>query len=203
MRDGVDVGGDWYSVVRIDDSQVAFVVGDVSGRGVSAAALMARLRFTIRAYLLEGHGPDVVLQMCANHIDIVEDDHFATVLVGLVDLPTRRVTLANAGHPEPLVVSEGKAVYASTEVGPPLGTSPARYPTTSFTMQRGSLLLAYTDGIVERRDEHLDVGLARLAAAVTVLDTRNLDAGLDEVLRRMVPTASEDDIALLALGWTQ
>jgi serine phosphatase RsbU (regulator of sigma subunit) len=70
-------------------------------------------------------------------------------------------------------------------------------------MQPGSLLLAYTDGIVERRDEHLDVGLARLAAAVTVLDTRNLDAGLDEVLRRMVPAASEDDIALLALGWTQ
>jgi serine phosphatase RsbU (regulator of sigma subunit)/type II secretory pathway pseudopilin PulG len=201
--DGVDVGGDWYSVVRIDDSQVAFVVGDVSGRGVSAAALMARLRFTIRAYLLEGHGPDVVLQMCADHIDIVEDDHFATVLVGLVDLPTRRVTLANAGHPEPLVVSEGKAVYASTEVGPPLGTSPARYRTTSFTMRPGSLLLAYTDGIVERRDEHLDVGLARLAAAVTVLDTRNLDAGLDEILRRMVPGASEDDIALLALGWTQ
>ena len=66
---------------------MAFVVGDVSGRGVSAAALMARLRFTLLAYLLEGHAPDVVLDMCAGQIDIAEDGHFATVLTGVVDLP--------------------------------------------------------------------------------------------------------------------
>jgi serine phosphatase RsbU (regulator of sigma subunit) len=199
---GVDVGGDWYSVVGVDESHVAFVVGDVSGRGVSAAALMARLRFTIRAYLMEGHGPDVALQMSSRQIDIAEDGHFATVLIGLVDLPTRELTLANAGHPEPLVVSRGEAVYVPTEVGPPLGTAPAQYERTTFTMPPGSMLLAYTDGLIERRDEAIDTGLERLAeAAVTAAERPTLEGVLDVVLQRMVQQASEDDIALLALAW--
>jgi hypothetical protein len=97
--DGVDIGGDWYSIVVIDDRHFAFVIGDISGRGVSAAAVMARLRFTTRAYLLEGHPPETVLRMCASQLDINDDGHFATVLIGLVDRDTREVTLANAGHP--------------------------------------------------------------------------------------------------------
>ena len=197
---GVDVGGDWYSVAPVDDARVAFVVGDVSGRGVSAAALMARLRFTLLAYLLEGHAPDVVLDMCARQIDIAEDGHFATVLTGVADLPSGMVTVANAGHPAPLVVTGSQAVYAPTQVGPPLGTWPARYAATSFELARGAVLLAYTDGLIERRGESLDVGLARLAdAAVRASDRPSLEATLDGVLELMVPEASEDDVALLAL----
>lgn len=199
---GVDVGGDWYGVVPLDEEHAAFVVGDVSGRGVSAATLMARLRFTIRAYLMEGHGPDAVLEMCASQIDIEEDGHFATVLVGVVDIPARRVTLANAGHPEPLLISGGRAVYAATAVGPPLGTWPARYATTTVTLEAGSTLLAFTDGLIERRDESLDAGLERLAgAAVTAAGRGGLEAAVDGVLELMLQQTSEDDIAVLALAW--
>ena len=67
---GVDVGGDWYSIVGIDDTHFGFVVGDVSGRGVEAAAIMARIRFTIRAYLLEGHSPSKALHMCSEQLDV-------------------------------------------------------------------------------------------------------------------------------------
>jgi serine phosphatase RsbU (regulator of sigma subunit) len=198
---GVDVGGDWYSVARVDETQVAFVVGDVSGRGVSAAALMARLRFTMLAYLLEGHGPDAVLDMCARQIDLAEDGHFATVLIGVVDLPSGVVTVANAGHPPPLLVSAGQAVYAPTIVGPPIGTWPAHYETTSFEMTPGCMLLAYTDGLIERRGESLGVGLERLAdAAVRAAGRSTLESTLDGVLELMVQEASEDDIALLALA---
>jgi serine phosphatase RsbU (regulator of sigma subunit) len=179
---------------------VAFVVGDVSGRGVSAAALMARLRFTMLAYLLEGHPPDAVLDMCARQIDITDDGHFATVLIGVVDLPSGVVTVANAGHPPPLVVTGAQASYASTLVGPPLGTWAARYETTSFEVPPSSMLLAYTDGLIERRGESLDVGLERLAvAAVRAAGSPSLDAALDCVLELMVRGASEDDVALLAL----
>ncbi len=198
----MDVGGDWYSLVVIDDTHVAFVVGDVSGRGLSAATVMGRLRFTIRAYLVEGHAPDVVLRMCAGQVDIVDDGHFATVLIGMIDLLTREVTLVNAGHPEPLVVSDGEAAYARTEVGPPLGTFPAEYASTRFTMAPGSMLLAYTDGLVERRGELLDIGLHRLAtSARSAASADSLDSVLTSVLADMAQDTSEDDTALLAIMW--
>ena len=103
--DGVDIGGDWYGCIALDDGHFSFVVGDVSGRGLSAATVMARLRFTIRAYLLEGHAPEVVLGMCSRQLDLEEDGHFSTVLVGVGDLTSGEVTLASAGHPAPLVLS--------------------------------------------------------------------------------------------------
>ena len=103
--DGVDVGGDWYSLVQVDDERFAFVVGDVSGRGVNAATIMAQLRYTVRAYLLEGHRPGAVLEMCSRQLDIADDGHFATILVGIGDLSSREITLANAGHMNPLLLS--------------------------------------------------------------------------------------------------
>ena len=198
----MDVGGDWYSMLVIDHDHVAFVLGDVSGRGLSAATVMARLRFTIRAYLLEGHAPDVVMQMCSGQLDIIDDGHFATVLIGMVDLTTREVTLVNAGHPEPLVVTAGEVTYARTEVGPPIGTCAATYLSTTFRMEPGSTLLAFTDGLVERRGELLDIGLERLAAAArSATAADSLDGMLSSVLAQMAQDTSEDDTALLAFRW--
>ncbi len=105
---GVQIGGDWYSIIRVDDNTFAFVVGDVSGRGIDAAALMGRVRFTLRAYLLEGHRPEVALEMCARDVDLGHDRHMATALVGVGDLNTRRITIANAGHLPPLVIADGQ-----------------------------------------------------------------------------------------------
>ena len=186
---GVDIGGDWYSVIAIDETHVGFVVGDVSGRGVSAASVMARLRFTMRAYLLEGHPPDVVLTMCGSQLDVVEDGHFATVLVGLVDLATREVVLANAGHPEPLVIQGGRAEYVATKVGVPLGVDRGAYLTTGVVMAAGSVLLAFTDGLDR---------LARAAADPPA----SLDDFIGGLVRELTGNASEDDVAVLALRWS-
>src|SRR5262249_51869070 len=91
-----DIGGDWYGVVRLEDGRFVFVVGDVSGRGVSAAAVMASLQFACRAYALEGHPPSRILDQLMKNVEITRDGHFATVLCGLVDVGTHQVTLANA-----------------------------------------------------------------------------------------------------------
>ncbi len=198
--DGVDVGGDWYSLVQIDDQHFGFVVGDVSGRGVGAATIMAQLRYTVRAYLMEGHGPGAVLGMCSRQLDIDVDGHFATVLVGVGDLGSREITLANAGHMNPLLVSGDQTSFVETTVGPPIGIGPVTYAETTVAMAPGSTLLAFTDGLIERRGEDIDRGFERLADAAT-----ELGPTLEGVLSRLLTTVAEDtagdDIAILAFRW--
>jgi serine phosphatase RsbU (regulator of sigma subunit) len=198
--EGVDIGGDWYSLIRVDDRHFAFVVGDVSGRGVGAATLMARLRFTIRAYLLEGHAPDVVLEMCSRDPDVIDDGHFATVLVGVGDLESGEITLANAGHLNPLLLSGAGSEFVSTHVGLPLGIAATTYRSKKIIMATGSALLAFTDGLVERRGEDIDIGLRRLAEAATALDPA-LEALVGDLVSDLAPSGSEDDIAILAFRW--
>ncbi len=198
---GVDIGGDWYSVIQIDDDHMGFVVGDVSGRGVDAAAIMARIRFTLHAYLVNGDSPDMALSLCSRQLNISVNGHMATAIVGIANLRTRDITLANAGHLNPLVVNGGQVQFVATAVGPPLGVGVNSYAATTLTMPRGSMFLAFTDGLVERRTEDLDVGLHRLAdiAASTV---RPLESLVSTVLATMTGDGSEDDIAILAFEWT-
>lgn len=198
--DGVDIGGDWYGCIALDDRHFGFVVGDVSGRGLSAATVMARLRFTIRAYLLEGHAPEVVLEMCSRQLDLEEDGHFSTVLVGVGDLTSGEVTLASAGHPSPLVLSGSGPQYVDLERGLPLGIEPSTYVSTNVSLAPGSTLLAFTDGLVERRGESIDVGLRRLAEAAT-RPVETLDDLISSLIDRLAESGAEDDIAVLALRW--
>ena len=135
--EGIDIGGDWYSMVSLGDDHFGFAVGDVSGRGIRAATVMARLRFTIRAYLMEGHDPATVLNLCANQIDLSTDGHFATVLVGVGDVETREIAFASAGHFSPLLIDDTGAVYADLDVGLPLGVIESRYHQRSITMAPG------------------------------------------------------------------
>lgn len=197
---GVDIGGDWYSVVLLDERHFAFVVGDVSGRGISAAAIMARLRFTVRAYLLEGHPPHIVLEMCSRQLDIETDGHFATVLVGIGEMDSRRITLANAGHLNPLVVDGATATYVESSAGLPIGVNPTTYTAISFVMPPGSMLVAFTDGLVERRGEGIDLGLQRLAEAAC-RPAGSLDLLLTELTSEVVGPELNDDIAVLAFRW--
>jgi serine phosphatase RsbU (regulator of sigma subunit) len=198
----MEVGGDWYSIVPIDDRHFAFVVGDVSGRGLSAAAVMARLRFTLRAYLMEGHLPDRALVMCAREIDLIDDRHFATVLAGVGNLETREITLASAGHFSPLLLTDTTTEYVPTTVGVPLGvTPPSDYQLTSCVMPPGSAMVAFTDGLVERRGEDLLTGLNRLVRA-TSPRAESLDDTLTGILTAMGHDGSEDDVAILAFRWS-
>jgi serine phosphatase RsbU (regulator of sigma subunit) len=198
---GVDVGGDWFSAIALDERRFAFVVGDVSGRGVDAAALMARLRFTIRAFLLEGHDPATVLSKTSRQLDVLSDGHFATTVVGIGDLQTKTISLANAGHLSPLIIAAPEPYYAGTHTGVPLGVTPGTYVTTAFDMPVGATLLAFTDGLVERRGESLDTGLDRLALAAAA-PAATLDGFLTGLIETLTDGSSEDDIALLAFRWT-
>jgi serine phosphatase RsbU (regulator of sigma subunit) len=198
--DGVEIGGDWYSLVAIDDRRFAFVVGDVSGKGISAAATMARLRFTIRAYLFEGHAPEVALEMTSRQIDFRADEHFATVLVGIGDNESGQLVVANAGHLDPLIVSEHQPEYLATMRGVPLGLGPNRYESVTVHLEPGSTFLAFTDGLIERRGEIVDTGLERLLSAGAVVEP-TLEDWLNTVLSRLSTDENKDDIAVLAFQW--
>jgi serine phosphatase RsbU (regulator of sigma subunit) len=199
--DGVEIGGDWFSLIEVDERHFAFAVGDVSGKGVGAASIMARLRFTIRAYLMEGHPPDVVLGMCSRQLNVNRDGHLSTVLIGVGDIESGLITLANAGHLNPLRVADDSAEFIPTEVGLPLGVEPGSYSVTTVQLTSGSAFVAFTDGLVERRGESLDLGLGRLVQAVTG-GISSVDDLLSRLLGTLGPAGSDDDVAMLAFRWT-
>jgi len=178
-----------------------FVVGDVSGRGVQAAVVMASLHFAIRAYAAQGDPPSQILTKLCALLDIRKDGHFATVLCGHVDRSRREVALSSAGHLPPLLVSDRKGTFVDLAVGPPIGVATdATYPTTSVHVPNDCTLLAYTDGLVERRGEILDIGLEDLRQSVIRSD-RPLDRVLSDVVEELTSKGSDDDIAILGLRW--
>jgi serine phosphatase RsbU (regulator of sigma subunit) len=201
---GVEIGGDWYDLIPLDDRRFFFVVGDVSGRGVTAGSVMASLHFAIRGFVSEGHDPARVLTTAAGLLNVSRDHHFATVLCGVADIEDRSVTFANAGHLPPLLVGNGTREFVHTEVGPPIGvgTQPVYRPVT-VTVPPGGLFLAYTDGLVERRGESLDVGLDRLATVVSHggSNGRSLEDLLDHVASELAEEGQVDDTAILGVKW--
>ncbi|MGH9087023.1 MAG: PP2C family protein-serine/threonine phosphatase [Acidimicrobiales bacterium] len=203
--EGVEVGGDWYDVVDVG-GDLFFCVGDVSGRGVDAAVLMGQIRHAINAHAADGCEPDVVLEKADRLVDVARDDHFATVLCGRLRIETGDVVLANAGHLPPVIVDGDRATIATTVTGPPVGVG-GTYGRTELRLPPGAVFLAVTDGLVERRNEHLDVGLERLRRASSRAASRaggragGLDQLLDDVLSAMVPGQHHDDIAMLGIRW--
>ena len=198
----VEIGGDWYDVVRLPDARVLFVIGDVSGRGIPAATVMASLRFAVRAFASLGDAPDAILTNLAGLLSIKDDGHFATVLCCRIDLAARHLEVANAGHPAPLMISSGGASYVPTRIGVPIGaTSAPHYDVVEADLPAAGTLLLYTDGLVERRGENLDVGLARLADSVADAGDASVEDLLRRVVRDLIPDGASDDTALLGLRW--
>jgi Stage II sporulation protein E (SpoIIE) len=199
--DDVDIGGDWYDVVILDDGRVVFVVGDVSGRGLRAATTMAELRYAFRAYATQGDAPEAILAKASRLISVGRDGHFATAVCGSIDVPGHRLDLANAGHPEPVLVANGDAHFIRAPVGVPLGVAnPEPYSAVTVSIPMGATVLAYTDGLVERRGEHLDTGRERLR--VGALDaTGSIEDQVGRVVAHTIPNGSTDDTAILGLRW--
>ena len=196
---GIEIGGDWYDVVPIDDTHVFFAVGDVSGRGIEAGSVMAALHFAIRAYAREGHAPATVLDLLGNLLTMRGDRHFATVVCCVLDLTTGALTVANAGHLPMLLVHPDGSRFVDAPLGPPIGVRRSgRYASVTVELPVGATLLAYTDGLVERRHETLDDGLARLRAVATRTD-ESVEGLLSGILADLTPDGSDDDTALLAL----
>jgi serine phosphatase RsbU (regulator of sigma subunit) len=200
--EGVDVGGDWYDVIELDGDRLFFVVGDVSGRGLRAATVMASLRYAIRAYATDGDDPATVLTKLSRLLSVGRDGNFATVLCGIIEVNKREVTLASAGHPYPLLLANGHADYVTMVNGVPVGvTAHDTYHPVIVSVPARATLLVYTDGLVERRGEALDVGFERLRAA-TAGDTGPLEQLLTTVVADVTNIESDDDTALLGIRWT-
>ena len=198
---GADIGGDWYDVVPLTDGRFVFVVGDVSGRGVRAAAAMASLHYASRAYALEGHPPTVILDRLARMMDLERDGHFATVLCGLVDVGMHEVILANAGHLPPVLCGEAGASLVAAKPGSPIGIpSLVPFRPAMVTTGAGGTLIAYTDGLVERRGETLDVGMKRLQEVAT-RSSSSLEDLLSNIVSELTGNSPTDDIALIGLRW--
>jgi serine phosphatase RsbU (regulator of sigma subunit) len=199
---GVEIGGDWYSIVKLDDDNFFFAVGDVSGRGLDAAAVMARMRYTAPAYAFDGDSPTQILDKSTNQLDVNLDGHFATALIGVGNVVRNELVLANAGHPLPYVLGGGTTGFIQMPINVPLGVEGGPYRGMNVTTDLGSTLIAYTDGLIERREEDLDVGLQRLDEAIRRHADDSLDDLVSNIISDLVGDASEDDVAILALRWT-
>jgi serine phosphatase RsbU (regulator of sigma subunit) len=195
---GVEVGGDWYDVVSTPSG--AWVsVGDVVGRGVEAAAFMGRARAMLQALTIGEDRPGPVLERFDAAIAAMPDDPFATVVLAHLRPAERSVVLALAGHPPPLVVApDGTTTFVGRPQAP-IGTSVARrYLAEEIPLTPGSTLVLYTDGLIERAGEIIDVGLARLAeAARPWAGSGDVEPMADDLLARLDVAGSDDDVAVV------
>jgi serine phosphatase RsbU (regulator of sigma subunit) len=176
------------------------VIGDVSGRGLEAGITMASLRFAIRAYAAEDPSPHGILEKLSRLIDVSDDGAFATVLCAVFDGGERTITVANAGHPAPLLVNGAGARFLDTAVGLPIGIARSTYEERVEPAGDHGTLLAFTDGLYERRDESIEHGLERVRAA-GIGDGGSLDAVLDRVIGHVAGPQRDDDLAVLAVRW--
>jgi serine phosphatase RsbU (regulator of sigma subunit)/anti-sigma regulatory factor (Ser/Thr protein kinase) len=197
--EGIEVGGDWYDAVARDDGLVLAIVGDVAGRGIVAATLMGQLRSTFHAYAFDHASPAEVLRRM---LRVMPDGAMATAVCISVDPYTGDLRYASAGHLPPLTIDEGGSV-AVHELGgaPPLGfAAPDSIRDVKVALGVGSTLVAYTDGLIERRTESIDVGIDRVAHALKRGAGLAADELAGKVLDDLDDATSEDDVALLVVG---
>jgi hypothetical protein len=198
--EGVDIGGDWYDLIALDDRRLLLVVGDVSGRGVRAAATMASLRYAIHAYAAQNDPPATILTKLSKLVNVGATGQLATILCALVDVEAHELTVTSAGHLPPLLISNGTGTFIESAVGVPIGVNTgATYTSTAVSTPRAATLLAFTDGLVERRGESIDAGLQRLQQAAT-----GNHCDLDDLLGRLLEELrhdGDDDTAIAGLRW--
>jgi serine phosphatase RsbU (regulator of sigma subunit)/anti-sigma regulatory factor (Ser/Thr protein kinase) len=200
---GVKIGGDWYDVFNLPNGRFGFVVGDVVGRGVLAASVMAEIRTALRAYLVEGHPLPEVMRLLNELLVGMGRHRSATAAILELDFENGTFEVVSAGHLPPLLVSpDGEQSFLEPIQGLPLGIRRGGdYRARRYPFDAGSILLLYTDGLVERRGEPLDEGMDRLRAAARRA-ARETDASFaDRLYRGLLDegTILEDDVALLAV----
>ncbi|MEW1772685.1 SpoIIE family protein phosphatase [Streptomyces sp. NPDC086777] len=194
------VGGDWYDVITLGGGRTALVIGDVMGRGVRAAAVMGQLRTAVRAYARLDLPPHEVLQLLDGLATEIDPDQIATCVYAVHDPNEGRLVYASAGHLPILVRDEHGGVLRTEEpTGPPLGTGGWVHASASVPLGPGSTAVLYTDGLVERRDEDLDEGIAALERALAGA-TGTPQVICDRLVRSAGVTADhDDDVAVLVL----
>ena len=206
VSDGNEVGGDWYDLVRVGDGSFVASVGDVTGHSIRAAAAMGRLQVMLRIFAASSTGPGEMLDRAADEAPALLADLLATcAIVRLDPQPDSEwtATFANAGHPPPLLIdADGNASLIQLINDPLLGLTNGRrgrHVETTITMTAGSTLVLYTDGLIERREEDLDISLERLRATAS-MSTQGVTMKrfcLD-LVQRVAPSGI-DDVAVIAI----
>jgi len=201
---GIQVGGDWYDSVPLDDGSTILIIGDVEGHNVHAAGMMYRLRTTVRTYAAEKLPVEEILRKAHEFVlemnEEVEYPIFATCLVARVDPASRTVTASRAGHIPPIVLPPGlPARVPGNEVGVPLGVlDDVRYPVWHMPYEAGTRLVLCTDGLLESIDNDLDKGLHRTLDCLDRTRDVELDALATLLLDANRPRGLwKDDVALL------
>jgi len=203
--DALEVGGDWYDAIALPGGLLAVAVGDVVGKGAAAAAVMGQLRSAARVLLLEGHGPALVLSTLDNFARRIPEARCSTMFCALIDPAAATVTYSSAGHP-PAILDlarpdgrDGRSyeLLEQAQSVPLAVLGDLERPQATATLPPGSTLLLYTDGLVERRGQSIDVGIAAAAAvlagarAVPPTDCAGRLAG------QLIGQAHDDDAAFL------
>ncbi len=196
--DAVVVGGDWYEVIDVGGGRLGIAVGDVGGKGIDAAAVMGKLRTAMRAYALEHASPARVLEHLAEYHAATRPDAFATVIYAVLDPAEGELRLASAGHLAPIVATSAGASWLEIAVDPPLGAGVRRaFRETRAALADGDLVVLFTDGVVERRDEAIDVGVGEIAALAAATDGVPTAVLADRMLEAVLGADAFDDRALL------
>ncbi|MFE9256016.1 SpoIIE family protein phosphatase [Streptomyces sp. NPDC006879] len=194
------VGGDWYDVITLGAGRTALVIGDVMGRGVRAAAVMGQLRTAVRAYARLDLPPHEVLQLLDGLAAEIDASQIATCVYAVHDPNEGRLVYASAGHLPILVRDEdGTVRRADDATGPPLGTGGWLHTSGTIPLSPGATAVLYTDGLVERRSEDIDEGVAALERALSGA-TGTPQVICDRLMRALgVGADHDDDVAVLVL----
>jgi serine phosphatase RsbU (regulator of sigma subunit) len=197
----IEVGGDWYESIALPGARVALVVGDVAGHGVRAAVTMGRLRTAIHTLAMLELSPAETLQQLNELMgDLgVREPHFATCVYAVYDAVTGMLEVASAGHLPPLLVGpDGTNEFLSLTPAPPLGIGSGSVQSKFVPVTDGSLLVLYTDGLVENRTRDIDVGLRLLSEIFGPgAAARPLEDLCRATLAGVYSDQQRDDIALL------
>ena len=203
---GMDVGGDWYDIIPLSGGQVALVVGDVMGHGLPEAATMGRLRTAVHTLADLELPPDEIMSHLNDIVGGLAEESYATCLYALYDSTTQVCSIARAGHPPPAVVHpDGSVHFPGLTPDPPLGAAEPPFETFEMTVPDGSLLVLYTDGLVESATREIDDGMAELARLLRAAHegsgevAADLERLCDTVTAGLLPAedSTADDAALL------
>ena len=196
----LEIGGDWYDVLPVGDDQIGIIVGDCVGRGLAAAAVMGQLRSSARALLLTGTSPAKLLEHLDSVAAFIPDAFCTTVFVAILDTRSETLSYSSAGH-VPAVLANGQSqpqLLTDARSVPLAVHSDERRPQATATLTGGSTLLLYTDGLVERRGEPIDAGIARVSDVMSQTKEMPVDTVADAMLAELAPALGyDDDVAIV------
>jgi sigma-B regulation protein RsbU (phosphoserine phosphatase) len=193
------IGGDWYDVFTLPSGELCVVMGDVAGSGLRAGIIMGRMRSTLRAYALDTADPSAVLAKLDRKMQHFEPSALATVQYAVFSPDLARMRISSAGHLPPVMAVPGEPAAAAGTGSDLLIGMDAQVPrhSAAVPVPPGAVLAFYTDGLVERRDQTLDDGIAALCAAVTPADPESVCVSVMGAMIGREPP--RDDVALLVL----